>query len=231
MYIYTGVITNLSTSNTNWRYVVNQTPNAYSNPVAAEKMTALGNHKYRISFTPRSYYPGLAATSEVVQKLAMVFRGATGSPEGKGPGNADILVDVSQTTALQVAFTNPAGGPPLVVAAGTAVAVAGTASAAATLTLTLNGTQVAQQANATTLAANVTISQPGVNTLVLTATSGASTATATATMLVPPTVVTAALPAEAKADGTTYLNNGTSVILSLTAPKKSYVYALGDFNN
>ncbi|RZK29320.1 MAG: 1,4-alpha-glucan-branching protein, partial [Hymenobacter sp.] len=35
----------------------------------------------------------------------------------------------------------------------------------------------------------------------------------------------------AKPDGITYLANGTSVILSLTAPKKSYVYVLGEFNN
>ena len=61
VYIYTGVITNLSTSDTNWRYVVN---NNFGSPVAAEKMTALGNHKYSISFTPRTYYPGLSSSGE-----------------------------------------------------------------------------------------------------------------------------------------------------------------------
>ena len=63
VYIYTGVITNVSTSDTNWRYVVNSSYNA---PVAAEKMTALGNHKYSISITPRSYYPGFAASGETM---------------------------------------------------------------------------------------------------------------------------------------------------------------------
>ena len=225
VYIYTGVITNLSTTPSDWKHVVNTSANGFSNPIAAEKMTSLGNHKYSISFTPRSYYPGLAASSETVQKLAMVFRGATGSPEGKGVGNADIFVGVG----LQVAFTSPAANA--IVAAGSSVAVVATATAPATLTLTLNGTQVAQQTSATTLTANVTLSQPGINTLVISGNDGATTATATTTVTVPPTVTTAALPAGAKPDGITYLANGTSVILSLTAPKKSYVYVLGEFNN
>ncbi|RYY11801.1 MAG: 1,4-alpha-glucan-branching protein, partial [Cytophagaceae bacterium] len=223
VYIWTGVVTNLSTDDTNWRYVVG---NSYSSPILAEKMTALGNHKYSISFTPRTYYPGLAATNEVVKKLAMVFRGTGGTPEGKGVGNSNILVPLG----LQVSFTSPASAT-TTVAAGTALAVAGTATAPATLTLTLNGTQVAQQTAATSLSTSVTITQPGVNTLVLSGNDGTSTATATATVLVPPATTTAPLPTGANPDGITYLNGGTSAILSLTAPNKSYIYVLGDFNN
>lgn len=48
---------------------------------------------------------------------------------------------------------------------------------------------------------------------------------------VDPTPLTAALPAGANPDGVTYLNNGTSAILTLTAPNKRYVYVVGDFNN
>jgi glycosidase len=223
VYIWTGVITNLSANDSNWRYVVG---NNYNVPIAAEKMTSLGNHKYSISFTPRTFYPGFAAApAESLRKLAMVFRGATGTPEGKGPNGADILVNAG----LQVAFTSPVSGTQ--VTAGSSVAVAATATAASTLTLTLNGTQVAQQTNATTLTTNVTVSQPGVNTLVITATSGGSTVSATTTVLVPPTVTTAALPTGANADGITYINGGTSAILTLTAPNKSFIYVLGEFNN
>ncbi|TVT38540.1 T9SS type A sorting domain-containing protein [Hymenobacter setariae] len=223
VYIYTGVITNLSTSPSNWQHVVN--PTGFGTPTAAEKMTDIGNHKYTISFTPRTFYPGLASSTETVKQLAMVFRGANGSPEGKGVGNTDIYVNLG----LQVAFTSPSATT--TVAAGTAIAVTATANVAATLTLTLNGTQVAQQANTTTLSANVTINQFGMNTLVVSGNDGNVTSTATATVLVPPTVTTAPLPAGAKADGITYLNGGTSAILSLTAPKKSYIYVLGEFNN
>lgn len=221
VFIWTGLITDKSTSDTNWHFTAGTT---WAAPAATEKMTPLGNHKYSITFTPRTYYPGFASSGEVLKKLAMVFRGAGGSPEGKGVGNSDILL----VPGLQVNFTTPSANT--LVTAGATVAVAGTATAPATLTLTLNGTQVAQQANATTLNTNVTISQAGVNTLVLTASDGNTSATATTTVIVPPTVTTAALPATAKADGITYLPNGTSVILTLTAPKKSFVYVVGEFN-
>ncbi len=224
VYIYTGVITNLSTSPSNWRYVLNST--GFSTPTAAEKMTPIGNKKYTISFTPRSFYPGLSASSETVRQLAMVFRGAGGTPEGKGVGNTDIFVNLGVTAA----FTNPAT-PGTTVAAGSSLTVTGTATVASTLTLTLNGTQVAQQTNATTISAPVTFSQTGVNTLVLTANDGTTTSTATTTVLVPPTVTTAALPTGANADGITYINGGTSAILTLTAPNKSFIYVLGEFNN
>ena len=230
VYIWTGVITNLSANATDWKHVVGT---SYSNPIAAEKMTPLGNHKYSISFTPRTYYPGLAGSGETVQKLAMVFRAAGGSPEGKGTGGADILVNVSQNAALQVAITQPvaSGGNPQFVALNQQVAVTGTASAPATLTLYLNGTQVAQQANTTSLNATVTVTQTGNNALRLTATDGTQTVEDNQTLVVRPAVATAPLPAGAKPDGITYINGGTSAVLSLSAPGKQFVYVLGEFNN
>jgi pullulanase/glycogen debranching enzyme len=223
VFIWTGVITDKSANDNDWHFVAGTN---FGAPTAAEKMTSLGNHKYSITFTPNTYYPNFASSGEVLKKLAMVFRGTGGSPEGKGVGGSNIYA----TPGVQVNFTSPATANGIVTA-GTSVAVAGTASVASTITLTLNGMQVAQQTNATSLSTNVTISQQGVNTLVLTATDGRTTNTATTTVVVAPPVNTAALPAGAKADGITYLANGTSVILTLTAPKKSYVYVIGEFNN
>jgi len=223
VFIWTGLVTDKSANDNDWHFVAGTN---FGAPSAAEKMTDLGNHKYSITFTPRTYYPGFAASGEVLKKLAMVFRGTGGSPEGKGVGNSNIYA----VPGVQVAFTSPTRAN-TVVAAGTSVAVSGTATEASTLTLTLNGTQVAQQTNATTLAANVVISQQGVNTLVLTANDGRTTNTTTTTVIVSPPVATAALPAGTKADGITYLPGGTSVILTLTAPNKSFVYVLGEFNN
>jgi glycosidase len=223
VFIWTAVITDKSTDDSDWRFLAGT---AFGTPAAGEKMTALGNHKYSITFIPRAYYPGFATSGEVLKKLAMVFRGTGGSPVGKGVGESNIVV----APGVQVNFTSPRTAN-TIVAAGTSVAVAGTATVASTLTLTLNGTQVAQQTNATTLSTNVTISQVGVNTLVLTASDGITTATATTTVIVPPAVATAPLPAGANADGITYLANGTSVILALTAPNKSFVHVVGEFNN
>ncbi|WP_253805646.1 alpha-amylase family glycosyl hydrolase [Hymenobacter taeanensis] len=226
VYIWTGVITNQSTSNTDWKHVKGT---SFSAPIPEEKMTPLGNNKYSITFTPRTYYPGLTS-SETILKLAMVFRGDGGKPEGKGDGNSDILVDVAQNT-FDLRFTNPAGVGPFLFALNTPTPVSGTTAVAADLALFLNGTKVAEQANATSITANVTLTQAGNNTLRLTATKGATTEATEVVVQSRSAVTLAALPAGAKKDGVTYLNGGTSAIISLTAPNKQFVHVIGEFNN
>ncbi|UYZ64615.1 alpha-amylase family glycosyl hydrolase [Hymenobacter weizhouensis] len=230
VYIWTGVISDKSTSDSDWKAVVGT---SFSQPIPKEKMTrsATNPNLYTITLTPRTYYDKLPVTDKIL-KLAMVFRGANGSPEGKDTGGRDILVDVAQNTALSVRITAPAtGGATQFVSQNAVVSVRGEASAAATLTLTLNGTQVDQQTNATSLTKDVTITQQGLNVVRLTATNGTTTVSDEIRLFVSPATQTAALPAGAKKDGVTYINNGASAILTLTAPGKTNVYAIGDFND
>ncbi|WP_240047298.1 alpha-amylase family glycosyl hydrolase [Hymenobacter nivis] len=229
VYIWTGAVTDKSANQGDWKGGPRVN---FNQPDPAALMTALGNDKYTITFTPRAFY-GLAATDQLL-KLGMVFRSGDGAKVGRGPGGADIFVD-AQVAALAVRITQPVpatAGNPQFVALNQQVAVAGTASAAATLTLYLNGTQVAQQANATALSTTVTITQTGNNVLRLTATAGGQTVEDTQTLVVRPAApATAALPAGARPDGITYINGGTSAILSLSAPGKQFVYVVGEFNN
>ncbi len=227
VYIYTGVVTAGPTDFT-WSHVKSSSFNA-ADP--ASKMTRSGTNPnlYTITLTPRTFYPGVQA-SEKIYKLAMVFRNADGTKSGRGTGGSDIYTNVAQD-AFDLRFTNPAGSPPFFFPQNTATNVTVTTGTAATITLYLNGAQIAQQANATSLTAPVTITQAGPNTLRATAANGTATAETSITVQSRPAVTTAALPAGAKPDGVTYLNGGTSVILSLTAPNKQFVYVLGDFNN
>lgn len=224
VYIWTGVITDKSTSNSDWKYVIGKT---WTPPIEKEKMTRTAANMYTITFTPRSFYG--VPTGEKVLKLAMLFRSTDGAKSGRDTGGKDIFVDVAQTSALSVRLTSPTTGQ--FVTKNTSVSVSGTASAASTLTLTLNGTQVDQKTSATILTKDVTLTQEGSNVLKLTATNGGVTATDEVTVFVSPATTIAALPAGAKKDGVTYLDGGTSVILSLTAPSKTTAYVLGDFNN
>jgi 1,4-alpha-glucan branching enzyme len=223
VYIWTGVITNNSTSNTDWKYV--KSP-SFGQADAAALMTrsTTNPNLYTISFTPRTFY-GVPANERML-KLAMIFKNADGSVVGRGD-NGDILVDVAQS-ALSARITSPTTAQ--FVAAGAQVPVTGVASASAQLSFKLNGVQVAQQTG-TTLSATVTVTQPGRNTVRFTATDGTLTSSDSVLIVVSPQVTVAALPAGAKKDGITYLNGGTSVVLSLTAPGKSFVYVLGEFNN
>ncbi|MBD2722702.1 DUF4961 domain-containing protein [Hymenobacter armeniacus] len=229
VYIWTGTVTNLSSSNTNWRNVHSSTFNQ-ADPTALMTRDASNPNIYRITFTPRTYYP--IPAGETLLRLGMIFKNADGTVVGRAAGGGDIFVDAAQA-ALTARITSPSpgtNGNPLFVNQNTQVSVTGAASASANLAFTLNGTQVAQQANATTLTSNITISQTGRSVVRFTAVSGTSQAVDSLVFVVRPTVVTAALPAGAK-DGITYLNGGTSVILNLTAPNKQFVYAIGEFNN
>ncbi|QNH60905.1 alpha-amylase family glycosyl hydrolase [Hymenobacter sediminicola] len=230
VYIWTGVITNNSTNNSDWKYVKSPSFNV-ADPAAQMTRSSTNPNLYTISFTPRSFY-GVPAGEQIL-KLAMIFKNASGSVVGRGNGGADIFVDVQQSSALTVRITNPvvpSGGNPLFLNLNDQLSVTGTASASTALALYLNNTLVTQQANATTLTGTVTATQTGRNVVKLVAGSGAQQVADSLVFVVRPAVNVAALPAGAK-DGVTYLNGGTSVILNLTAPNKQFVYALGEWNN
>ncbi|UOG76654.1 alpha-amylase family glycosyl hydrolase [Hymenobacter tibetensis] len=228
VYIYTGVVTNLSTSPSDWKYVKSPAFNM-ADPAALMTRDATNPNLYRITFTPRTFY-GVPAAEQML-RLGMIFKNADGTVVGRAANGGDIFVDVFQG-GLGARITAPVtGGNAQFVAAGTTVSVTGEASSAAQLTFRLNGAQVAQQPAASTLTTGVTVTQTGRNVIRFTATSGITTASDSLIVVVRPSVNVAALPAGAKKDGITYLNGGASVILSLTAPNKEFVYVLGEFNN
>ncbi|GAA4380211.1 alpha-amylase family glycosyl hydrolase [Hymenobacter koreensis] len=225
VYIWTGVVTNLSATNTSWRHV--KSPSFGTADPAAE-MTSLGNNRWSITFTPRTFYP--VPANETILRLGMIFKNANGSIVGRASDGGDIFVDVFQGGYAVRITSPPSGGNPQFVASGTTVNVTGVASSSASqLSLLLNNVQVGQQANAGSISANITLSQSGRNVVRLRGTSSALSASDSVVFIVRPAVTTAALPAGTK-DGITYLSS-TSVRLKLTAPGKQFVYVLGEFNN
>jgi len=223
VYLWTGVITDKS--NGQWTHV--SSPN-FNVPDPLAKMKSIGNNQYRITInTPRTFYPGLAADEKIL-KLAMILRSGDGRIVGRDKDGGDLYLDATPASTLRVLFSSPNRNQN--VAAGTQVRVEGQASLRSTLVLSLNGTEVGRTTE-TAFSQVLTITKPGENLVTITATSGAATATASTTLIVPPAPTVAALPAGANPNGITYLNGGTSAILTLTAPNKSYVHVLGDFNN
>ena len=94
VYAHIGIITDKSSSSTDWKYVVA----AWGVNVDKAKMTRTVANQYQITLTPdiRQYFA--VPAGEVILKIAMVFRsGGTvnGSYlEGKDTGGKDILLDV-----------------------------------------------------------------------------------------------------------------------------------------
>ena len=168
VYLHTGVITGASTSASDWKYV--QTEWGVANddwklePVAGEP------NKYTYTFGPsiREYY-GVPA-GEDIEQLALVFRNANGSLEGKASGGADIFVAVSAgggALGLTLAGapgtdTHPLGKPlPLTVGA----------TAEATIEIFDNETLVAS-GTGTELTTDLILTTPGAHRIRAAATAG-----------------------------------------------------------
>ena len=226
VYIWTGVVTNLSPNNTTWRHV--KSPNfGQADPAAAMTRSAGNPNVYTITFTPNMYYPGLG--TENILRLGMIFKDAAGNTVGRAADGGDIFIDVYQG-GQSVRLTSPGSGSSQVVPANTAVAVTGISAQATTLTLRLNGVVVSTVPNATSFSGSVTPTQAGRNIVRLTAGSLVGSVSDSAVLVVAPVVTVAPLPAGTR-EGANYLAGGTSVVLALTAPGKSFLYAVGDFNN
>lgn len=122
IYLHTGVITNVSTSATDWQYV--QTDWGVANadwqltPVDGE------DNKFTYTFGPsiREYFS--VPDGETIEEIAFVFRNGDGTIEGKGTGGTDIYVAVTEGGVLGLTVAGDPGtdswplGRPLTILAG-----------------------------------------------------------------------------------------------------------------
>lgn len=231
VFMHTGVITDKSTGPTDWKYVKST---SFNTPDPAVKMTALGAGRYQITLLPRSFY-GVAATDRIL-KLVMLFRTADGNLVARNKDQSDIYLPLYEPGKLSVNFKQPELEPtytPVPVISiqmvGEELTVSGSASKNANLSLSLNGTAFATASNTNQITAKVKITNAGNQIVKLSASDGTATAETAFSFLLNGTVQIADLPAGAK-EGVVFINGGKSAILTLFAPLKQYVYAIGDFN-
>ena len=226
-----GVITDKSTSGSDWKYVVTPWPDTKTNNlalanIAKNKLSALGNNKYKLVLTGgvRAFF-GVPA-GEKVQKIALVFRNTDGSKTGKTASGGDIFVDVFEA-GLNIGFQRPDGN--ITLTSGEAYNISVTTSiAVTTLNLYVNGSIVKTANGATTLTHTYTFATANDYTLIAEAILGGQTVRDTAYVCVPQPVTTQARPAGTQ-PGINYIN-ATTVTLVLHAPGKQNVFVLGEFN-
>lgn len=229
VYVHWGVITNASAGAADWKYVKS---NSFTTPDAASKMTRNANGTYSITITPQSFFG--VPSGEQIRKIAMVFRNADGSIVGRNYDGSDIYLPV-YSNGVNVRFIRPELHPTYTLtpvqqtyAIGQQIEVTGIASTSANLRLTLNDKEFATANSSTIITGKATITDIGTQTIKLIANG---TVQESFSFTANGTVVTESLPAGAKPNGVTFINNGTSAIFALYAPQKNYVYVLGDFNN
>jgi len=201
----------------------------FSKPFAPGRMTALGNDRWQIKFIPRVYFG--VPVGRPIAKLGVLLKSGDGKAQTE-----DLLVSVfdnsfnlTRLLPIQKEFY---------VDAGASLTVRYRTSKPAAFTLTVDGQPVATAANVDSLQTTVPAStSAGVRRTVIlrarTSATPAETVADTFFFTVKPQPVVAPLP-NGLVDGINYTaaNQGeTKTTLVLYAPKKSFVYLLGEFND
>lgn len=220
VYAHTGVITDKSSSTSDWKYAPTWLDNS-----AKYKLVSQGNNKWKLSISPniRAYYG--VPQGEKIQKLAFVFRNADGSKEGKDNGK-DIFVDVHET-GLVVSFEKPSSDQ--LIDKNTSIDVKANSSATATIRILLDETELTKTTNVTSLSYTYNFQTVGSHWLIAEAMQGTSSVRDSVFVTVKKDVIDQVRPSNSRA-GINYINDN-SVTLVLYAPNKKNVYAIGDFSN
>ncbi len=221
VYAHMGVITNLSQSNSDWKYV--QTNWGVAD--AKGLMTNAGPNTWTKTFNIRTFF-GIPA-NETVLKLAFVFRNTSGSTVGRAADGSDIFYDVYPDDGqLRSKFIAPAAAS-FITQNGQSIAVKGAASLPSALQLFDNGVEITAgtgESIETTLNA-----ADGFHTIQLVATANNLSDTSVFTYLTPANLTAQDAPAGTEL-GINYID-GQTVRLMLHAPGKQNVFVVGDFSN
>ncbi len=194
----------------------------FNKPYAPGTMTSLGNNKWQIKLTPRAYY-GVPATIPI-RRLGIVIK------SGDGKAQTEDLFARVYDNKLSITRLAPTQKD-FYVDANASIPVRVAVSAKATLTLLQDTQTLTTVSNQDSL--NYTLradAQAGLRRrVVVQAQTATETVADTFFYAVSPLPPVAELPAGLK-DGINYLPN-SRVVLSLYAPLKKFVYAIGEFND
>lgn len=233
VYMHLGVITNLSTSNTDWKHVTT-TWGSTTAPVA----TPAGTNKWSFTITnPRTYFG--VPVGETIFKVALLFRDAAGNIVQKNADGSDMYLPVYAAGGNHIQFTQPFIIPTfnfpaeaVTGAVGQPVAVTAVASTTGgTLNLYFNGALINGPLTGTnTIAGSPVPSGYGNQLIVAELIAGGISYYDTVGFYLPPPNTTLALPSGVK-EGINYWPGCDSVTLVLYAPNKLNAVVLGDFPN
>jgi 1,4-alpha-glucan branching enzyme len=231
VYVHTGVITNLSTSSSNWRYVkFNQD---FNQPNAQLQATSLGGNKWKFDITNIRAYYGVPA-GETILKIALLFRSGNGSLKQANTDGSDMYIPVYDAT-IATRFTLPFFQPTfnripetITKQVGDNISLTALANKPATMKLFLNGTEIQSATAVTTISANPVLTAAGNQTIRVDAIDGAVTKSESFSFFVSTAPNIAPLPAGVR-DGINYEANNTAATLVLYAPGKNRVSVIGEF--
>ena len=246
IYAYTGLITEESSSQTDWQYVK---PAQFGALREDSRLEQVGPDRYKLEVENiRAFYSdndtgaGFILPDEEIEQIAILFYGPGGSPVGRDVGGGDIFIgveDVGDDRPLALGrFIEPQIDPlnPFITSTDTTLTVEAEAIAFNTsitsLRLLEDGQEVAAaEEGETVVEVNIDLFDPGRTGLTLQIESeDTEPFEETISLVRTPEVQDEPRPAN-REDGIEVSEGGSSVFLSLYAPGKDFVYVIGDFND
>ena len=231
--MHAGVIMSGATG-TGWQNVKGD----WGNPGSVGQMTSLGSNKWQIKITPRSYFAVTAGTT--IYRIGMVFRSAgpcggfagnsTPCKEGKSTTNSDIFIELYEGNQLQIDVVAPDKFP-VFKDQGDELQIEASISNPSDITIKINGGVVSTETNATSISYTHTVAEAsGSATVDIIADDGTEVKELSFSYIIRTAVTNQPRPPGIK-DGINYGADPSKATLSLLAPLKTSVYAVGDFSN
>ena len=233
VYVHIGVITSLSTSSADWKYVKFTWATSDVNALC----TSLGSSKWRFTIAPnlRTFF-GITNSAETIKKISILFRSADGNTVQRNTDASDMYVPVYDDgvyARIDVPFKQPTYNPipeTIIKNINDPLTITAKSTVAGTLNIYFNSVSPIATTSLTTLTTVTTITTGGNQQIIAEAKSGISTGRDTINFVVSKANTVADLPAGTQ-DGINYETGDTSAILVMYGPGKKNVYAIGDFNN
>ncbi len=222
VYAHIGVITNKSTGNSDWKYAPSWVDNA-----AKYKLTYVSPNTYTLKIPNLRTYFGITNSDETIKKIAMVFRTADCSKEGKTKAGGDIFVDV-YPEGYQMIIQSDAPGT--VVNSPCQIKLTAAATQTSTITISVNGTNIASKSKVTELTGTYNIASTGSYTFKATATNGTQTLSRSFEIAYPAASSAGIYPGGVPKMGTVKNSDG-SVTFCLAAPEKKSVVMVPSWDN
>ncbi|MBL7966183.1 MAG: T9SS type A sorting domain-containing protein [Prolixibacteraceae bacterium] len=221
IYAHTGVITDKSSSSSDWKYVIA----AWNSNTPKAKLTRVNANTYTLEITPdiRTFYA--VPFGETIKQMAFVFRSADGTKEGKATGAKDIFVNV-YTEGLNVGITSPSRIN--VFEKNETFQFTASSTLSADLKLYLDNQEIASQTG-TSITKSMTIANAGNYWLKVKATQSTTVKRDSVYVCVREATATQTRPSGLQ-DGINYTGTQSATLL-VYAPGKNNIFVIGDFNN
>ncbi len=231
VYVHVGVITNLSSGPTDWKYVKFM----WGTTNAQAQALSLGNSRYQyIINNPRSFFS--VPAGETILKITFLLRNGSGAAVQRNADGTDMYIPI-YSNALAGKYLEPFLEPkytptpePINKIVGERVKVSYLTNNLADISLFFNGNPLNAVSSSNSIIDSPLIAASGAQQIVVRSTASAVTISDTINFFVaPPTNILPQPPGTV--DGINYEPGDTSVILVLYAPSKARVTVIGDFNN